>query len=108
MYKLDFYVPTAAKEEVKRAVFQAGAGAIGNYDCCCWETAGRGDFRPLSGSHPAIGVRDRLEFVEETKIELVVPDDRLRAVIDALLAAHPYETAAYQYYPVNGMLPPGK
>ena len=55
MYTLCFYVPESALEQVKAAVFAAGAGRIGNYDQCCWQVAGQGQFRPLAGSNPAIG-----------------------------------------------------
>lgn len=100
--KLEFYVPEAAAEAVKAAVFAAGAGRIGNYDCCCWQTAGRGQFRPLAGSHPAIGEPNQVETVAEIKVELVCAPEGLEAILAALQAAHPYETPAFQYWPVAG------
>ncbi len=100
MYRLIFYVPASHLETVKEAVFGAGAGKIGAYDRCCWQTEGRGEFRPLAGSSPFLGKEGKTETVDEWKVELVVEDSRLKAVVKALLAAHPYETPAYQYWKV--------
>ncbi len=99
---LVFYVPETAAEAVKAAVFAAGGGRIGSYDCCCWQTAGTGQFRPLAGSAPAIGHLDTIETVPELKVELVVDESRLPAVIAALRKAHPYETPAFFHWPVAG------
>ena len=55
MYKLCFFVPDSALERVKEALFAAGAGRIGDYDRCCWQTLGTGQFRPLAGAEPHIG-----------------------------------------------------
>jgi len=101
MYKLEFYVPETHLDEVKSAVFQAGAGRIGNYDCCCWQTLGSGQFRPLAGSRPFLGQIDEIEKVPEWKVEMVFGEDYLMAVIEALESAHPYETPAYQYWMVQ-------
>ena len=91
-YKLEFYVPADYAEKVKAAVFAAGAGRIGNYDCCCWETAGTGQFRPLPGSQPFIGGNGQLEHVGEIKVEMVCGVDYIDQVVAALRQAHPYET----------------
>lgn len=100
-YRIDFYVPEENAEAVKLAAFEAGAGRIGNYECCCWQTAGRGQFRPLQGSSPFIGEQDKLEFVAELKVEMICPVDKIKEVIGAIEKAHPYETPAYQYWKVN-------
>ncbi len=99
--KLEFYVPTNQAEEVKFAVFEAGAGKLGNYDNCCWQTVGNGQFRPLPGSNPSIGTHAKVEEVEEMKVELICPANVIKEVIAALKKAHPYETPAYQYWPVS-------
>ena len=91
MYKLCFYVPESHLEPVKAAVFAAGAGRIGDYDSCCWQVAGQGQFRPLQGSAPYIGQQGRVEKVDEHRVEMVCDDDYIKAVVDALLEAHPYE-----------------
>lgn len=96
MYKLSFYVPEPALESVKSALFEAGAGKIGLYDQCCWQTKGRGQFRPLPGSDPAIGAREILTTLDEWKVELVCEDTLIKSVVSVLKKAHPYEEVAYQ------------
>lgn len=95
MISLQVYVPESHLESLKAALFNAGAGRIGNYDSCCWQTKGTGQFRPLENSHPYLGTQDKVEQVAEWKIELVCEDALLPNVIEALKAAHPYETPAY-------------
>ena len=101
VYRIDIYVPEEHAEAVKQAAFEAGGGTIGNYDCCCWQTSGRGQFRPLEGSDPFIGKKGTLEYVPEVKVEMICPVDKIEKVIGAIEAAHPYETPAYQYWKVN-------
>jgi hypothetical protein len=98
MYKLCFYVPVKDVEQVKEAVFCAGAGRVGNYDRCCWQVAGQGQFRPLEGSNPAIGHQGALEIVEEYRVELVCDDGLIKEVVAALKKAHPYEEPAYDVW----------
>ena len=98
MHKLCFYVPESHLEKVKRAVFAAGAGRVGDYESCCWQTPGQGQFRPLPGSEPHIGTIGQLETLAEHKVEMVVSDERVDAAVAALLAAHPYEEPAYDVW----------
>lgn len=93
--KLVVYVPRASVEGVRQALFDAGAGSIGDYDQCSYNTAGYGTFRPLNGANPAIGTVGTQERVEETKIEVVFPAPVERQIVVAMLAAHPYEEVAY-------------
>lgn len=93
--KLVFFVPVADAERVTAAVTEAGAGRLGDYDSCTWSTTGTGTFRPLPGAQPAVGEVGRREAVEEARVETVVPRRSRAAVVQALLAAHPYETPAY-------------
>jgi hypothetical protein len=95
MYLLSFYVPLDQADQVKEAMFAAGAGRIGAYEYCAWQTVGRGQFRPLAGSDPFIGQMGKLESVDEAKVEMVCRDEVIKPVIEALRAAHPYETPAY-------------
>jgi hypothetical protein len=76
--------------------FDAGAGRIGNYDSCCWQVAGEGQFRPLPGSDPAVGGVGQLERVDEYKVEMVCEEAVIAAAVAALKRAHPYEEPAYQ------------
>jgi len=105
------FVPDAAAEGLLEALFAAGAGALGNYDRCAFSARGQGRFRPLAGSSPAVGEPPREGeaaaadvFVDETRLELLVPDDRVEAVAAALRAAHPYETPAFYFLAAE--LPP--
>jgi structural hemagglutinin/hemolysin toxin protein RtxA len=95
VYILAFYVPTDQADLVKEALFAAGAGRMGAYDSCAWQTEGLGQFRPLSGSNPFIGEKNKLEYVDELKVEIVCHDQFIREVVKALIEAHPYETPAY-------------
>ena len=98
--KLVWFVPEDALDVTRDAVFEAGAGRIGDYQRCSWYTAGTGTFFGAEGTDPAIGERGREERVAELRVETVVPADRLREVVAALRAAHPYEEPAYDVYPL--------
>lgn len=95
-YRIDFYVPSSHLEKVKNSLFDAGAGTLGDYDSCCWQVLGKGQFRPLPGSSPFIGKAMTLEYVEEYKVEMIFPVDLKENIILALKSAHPYEEPAYQ------------
>ncbi|WP_372610279.1 NGG1p interacting factor NIF3 [Halomonas sp.] len=98
MYKFVFFVPVEDAEAVKEAVFATGAGCIGDYEACCFQTTGTGQFRPLQGADPHIGRVGDLEKVEELKVELVCQDDQIQAAIASLKLAHPYEEPAYDVW----------
>jgi hypothetical protein len=98
MYQLCFYVPESHLETVKLAVFDAGAGHVGNYECCAWQTQGLGQFRPKKGSQPYVGEQEKLETVVEYKVELVCEDEIIKAAVIALLDVHPYEEPAYSVW----------
>ena len=95
LYKIELYVPESHLAAVKTAIFEAGAGRVGNYDCCAWQTRGEGQFRPLDGSSPFLGNQGQIETVIEHKLEMVCEEQCLEAVIAALKRAHPYEEVAY-------------
>ncbi len=102
--KLAVYVPRTHVETVREALFSAGAGGIGNYDECSYNTAGYGTFRPKFGANPTIGEQGVQERVEETKIEVLFPADRERKILLALFAAHPYEEIAYDIIRMDNSL----
>ncbi|MCY1286600.1 GTP cyclohydrolase 1 type 2 [compost metagenome] len=104
MYKLCFYVPESHLDVVKDAVFTAGGGRIGNYESCCWQTLGQGQFRPMNGSQPFLGQAGLLEQVAEWKVELVVADELIHAAVKALRVAHPYETPAFDVWRLSDLL----
>ncbi len=100
MYLLSFYVPETHLEQVKSALFESGAGQIGNYQSCSWEVKGQGQFRPMEGSDPFIGASGRVEKVMEYKVEMVCDSGQVRGIVEVLIRAHPYETPAYHLQPI--------
>lgn len=93
-------MPATHLEPVKQALFQAGAGRYENYDCCCWQTLGQGQFRPRARSQPFLGSEDTLEKVEEYKVEMVCEEAVLDAAVLALRSAHPYEEPALEAWEI--------
>jgi structural toxin protein (hemagglutinin/hemolysin) RtxA len=100
MIKLVFYVPLSHKEKVKNALFEIGAGSMKSYDRCSFETEGAGQFRPLAGATPFLGNIEKLEKVREYKVELVLKREIALQAKEILLAVHPYEAPAYEFYEI--------
>lgn len=105
MLKLCFYVPKSDLEPVKQAIFQAGAGQLGEYSECCWQVLGDGQFRPSVMANPAIGQAEQLETVAEYRVECLVEQSKASGVLAALLAAHPYEEPAYDFCSLVTVVP---
>ncbi|MCP4321794.1 MAG: NGG1p interacting factor NIF3 [Alteromonadales bacterium] len=101
MYQLVFYVPENYCEAVKSSLFAAGAGRVGNYDQCAWQVVGVGQFQPLKNSKPFIGGVGELEKVDEYRVEMVCEETYIKAVLIALMQAHPYQTPAYSVIEVK-------
>lgn len=101
LYKLVVFVPEDSIDKVRKAVYDAGAGWIGNYSDCGFSVKGNGTFRPLEGTNPYIGRQGFLETVQEYRLETIVPQDCLTKVVDSMLNAHPYEEVAYDIYRVE-------
>jgi dinuclear metal center YbgI/SA1388 family protein len=97
-YKFVVFVPVEAMAGVANAVFEAGAGWIGNYSNCGFHAEGTGTFLPLEGARPAIGHKGTLEKVHEARFETIVSADKVQAVVDAMKKAHPYEEPAFDIY----------
>ena len=95
MDKLVVYVPAEQADTLRSVLAEAGAGRIGDYDNASFSTPGTGRFRPLDGANPAIGEVGTTEAVAEERIEVVLPRRLRGSVVAAMLAAHPYETPAY-------------
>ncbi|MBP2078174.1 Nif3-like dinuclear metal center hexameric protein [Oceanobacillus polygoni] len=100
LYKIVVYVPETHIDEVRESLGSSGAGHIGNYSHCTFQTKGQGTFKPLEGSQPFIGTENELEFVDEVKIETIIPKSILHQVISSLITAHPYEEVAYDVFPL--------
>jgi hypothetical protein len=101
LFKLVYFVPEEALHSTRDAVFAAGGGRIGEYERCSWFTRGTGTFLAGAGADPAIGKVGEEEHVPEFRVELVVPEERLRAAVEALRAAHPYEEVAFDLVPLH-------
>lgn len=96
--KLTIYIPKESVEAVKLAIFNAGAGNIGNYSECSFTSYGQGSYKPNSNANPVKGIANKLEIIEEIKIEVIVPSYLCEKVIHAAKNAHPYEEMAYDLY----------
>jgi len=100
LLKLVVFVPEAHAETVRNALFNAGAGCIGNYDSCSFNVPGAGTFRAGEQAHPFVGERNELHTEPEVRIETILPVYKKTAALRALLAVHPYEEPAYDFYPL--------
>jgi len=99
--KLVVFVPKGYEDAVRNAMCDAGAGHIGNYSHCTFNTGGTGTFMPLAGTNPFIGEQYKLEKADEVRIETIVPESIQKIVINAMIKAHPYEEVAYDIYPLD-------
>jgi len=93
--QISIYVPMGNAEAVRKALDDAGAGRLGNYRGASWSTTGVGRFTPMEGAKPTIGAVGVPADVPEHKIEVLAPREIARSVIEAAIAAHPYEEPAY-------------
>ena len=100
LYKLIVFVPKEYIEAVRNAIGNAGAGWIGNYSHCTFNTPGEGTFKPLEGTQPFIGEVGQLEKAAEYRLETIVPSSKLKTVLRAMMENHPYEEVAYDIYPL--------
>lgn len=98
LFKIVVYIPEGFEDKILEEMSKAGAGCIGNYSNCSFRVKGTGTFQPMEGANPFIGQVDRLEKVDEYRLETIVPESKLNQVIKAMLAAHPYEEVAYDVY----------
>jgi dinuclear metal center YbgI/SA1388 family protein len=99
--KLVTFVPVAQLAEVQKAIFDAGAGHIGNYDQCSFSTPGKGTFRGDDTTHPFAGKKGVFHTEEEVRLETIFPFWLEKKIINTLLTVHPYEEVAYDIYPLE-------
>lgn len=95
MYKLIVFIPKSDCEKFKEELFKAGAGSLGNYSHCAFESTGVGQFKPLDGAIPTLGVVGDIEKIEEIRLETMVSENVIEEVIKTLYLAHPYEEPAF-------------
>ena len=101
--KLVTYIPDHSAEKLRKALFKAGAGHIGNYSSCSFNTSGYGTFMPMENSRPYCGEIGQLHTENEIRIETVFPDYMKPAITSALLSVHPYEEPAYDLYSLENV-----
>ena len=99
--KLVVFVPEDNVEKVSNAIHRSGGGIIGNYSNCSFRIKGTGTFKGAEETNPAIGTKDKLESVDEIRLEVIVDNWKLPEVIVAMKSAHPYEEVAYDLYPLK-------
>ncbi|WP_017260107.1 Nif3-like dinuclear metal center hexameric protein [Pedobacter arcticus] len=99
--KLCFFVPLTATEVVKNAIFNAGAGQIGNYSNCSFSVKGEGTFKANEKANPFVGQKNEIHTEAEQRVEVVYPAQAESQIIKALLNAHPYEEVAYDIYSLD-------
>lgn len=98
--KLVVFVPPSHESSVRGALYASAAGRIGNYSCCTFSSPGKGTYRPEEGSNPFSGRVGDVSEAEELRIETVVPEKDVEKIVDHLKTVHPYETMAYDVYPL--------
>lgn len=99
--KLVTFVPEQHAEQVRNALFEAGAGNIGNYDRCSFNVGGEGSFRGNDATSPFVGEKGKMHIEPEVRVEVVLPSYHVKAVVSALRTAHPYEEVAYDLYSLD-------
>ncbi len=99
--KLSVFCPAGHTEKVREALFKAGAGHIGQYDCCSFNVEGEGTFRASDTANPFVGEKNMLHVEKETRIEVICSRYLMPGIMKALRETHPYEEIAYDIYPLE-------
>jgi dinuclear metal center YbgI/SA1388 family protein len=103
--KLVTFIPVNNAEDVKEAIFNAGAGNIGNYSNCSFNTLGNGTFKANKNTNPFVGEQDKLHTEEELKVEVIFDVAQQSKILNALLKSHPYEEVAFDIFPLENKNP---
>ena len=93
-------IPAENTEEVRNAICNEGAGIIGNYTYCTMTTKCTGTFKPSDKANPYIGEKNKIEFVEEDKLEVICDINIVKRVIKTIREVHPYEEPAIDIIPL--------
>ncbi|HUX55929.1 MAG TPA: Nif3-like dinuclear metal center hexameric protein [Bacteroidales bacterium] len=101
LLKLVTYIPESHLENVRKALFEAGAGVVGNYDQCGFTTSGTGSFRGGAKSNPFVGEKGKIHFEKEIRFETILFSHIKEKVIKNLIDIHPYEEVAFDIYPLE-------
>ncbi|MDZ7738619.1 MAG: Nif3-like dinuclear metal center hexameric protein [Bacteroidales bacterium] len=105
LLKLVVFVPTSHAEKVRDAIFNAGAGFIGDYDRCSYNISGEGTYRAGEGTDPYAGDTGKDHTEREIRIETVMPEYARSKVLKAMIESHPYEEVAYDIYKIENTVP---
>ena len=100
-FKLIVFVPANYVDKVANAIFENGGGKIGEYSSCSFQTAGKGTFKGSKKTNPFLGQQEKIEKIEEIKLEVLIDAWKLRKILSAVIEAHPYEEVAYDIYPLE-------
>jgi len=101
LLKLVTFVPESHIEKVREAVFNAGAGVIGNYDRCSYNISGYGTYRGNDNTSPFVGEKGKMNLEKEIRFETILLSHKREEIVNALLGSHPYEEAAYDIYKLD-------
>lgn len=101
--KLVVFCPSSHAHQVREELFRSGAGAIGNYSECSFNTVGQGTFKASEQATPFVGEKKKLHVEDEVKIEVVVESFLMKQVVENMLKIHPYEEVAYDIYEIQNM-----
>ncbi len=99
--KLITFCPIAKADDLRKAIFEAGAGHIGEYDCCSFNLSGEGTFRAGEDANPYVGEKGMIHTEKEVRIETIMPSWLQTQVVKAMIEAHPYEEVAYDVYSLD-------
>lgn len=100
LVKLVVFVPEKNADEVREALGKAGAGKIGEYSYCSYSIKGVGRFKPSNKANPHIGSADKLEEVDEERIEVACEKEQASEIIKVIKDVHPYEEVVLDIYPM--------
>ncbi len=101
LLKLVTFVPLKHLNNVQTAIFEAGGGQIGKYDCCSFTSTGKGSFRASEGCHPFVGKIGKIHTEDETRLEIIIPAYLKTIITKILLQTHPYEEPAFDFIPIR-------
>jgi len=101
--KLSVFTPVTHQDSVLNALFDAGAGHIGNYSECSFSSEGNGSFKANEKAAPHVGEKNQRHYEPEVKLEVLMSTHRKNAIIQAMLSTHPYESVAYDIVPINNL-----
>ena len=100
LYKLEIFIPESHFRALQKALQEADAGHIGNYDSCLSYSKVTGAWRPLEGTHPYIGAKGEISEEPELKVEVTIRRDQLADVVSKIKTVHPYEEPVINVIPM--------